>query len=117
MQKSMHDPDILNFDAEGFLQTSRLEKHHINLRRVGVTIAVIASFIAVSLEVYVLSKLESWKELGHIVVFLAIAPITSFTIIVVFILIGSFRKSEYRNDNFSPNWTRQIEQHLTSEPG
>ena len=88
------DPDIAPLDKEGTQQLNRLEKHHINLRRSAVVTAIVVMIAASILEGYILCSLDTWKELGDFIVLLAIAPILSITIIMTFILIGSFKKPD-----------------------
>ena len=87
-----HDPDIAALDEDAIQELNPLDEHHIKLRWVAVGVAIFVIIAAGILEVYILHHFELWQGLGDFVVFLAITPIMSITIIVIFILIGSFRK-------------------------
>lgn len=58
---------------------------------IGIAIAIILA--SGLLEVYILYRLDDWKEIGDFIVLLGIAPILSITIIVSFVLIGSFKQT------------------------
>lgn len=91
--KAILDPDIASLDAESVQQLNQLDKHHINIRRIVVSIASFVILAGGVFEIYVMRLLKTWEGLGEYAVFLAIAPILSITIIVTFLLIGAFKKS------------------------
>lgn len=106
------DPDIESLDVESVQQLSRLDKHHINIRISALVVAIVVIFAIAALEIWILLRFESWQNLGDFVVFVAITPILSITVIVVFILIGSFKRSDDA-DIYPSSMMRQVLQHLT----
>lgn len=106
-----HDPDIESLDTEGIQQLNPLDKHHIRLRWAAIHVAILVILATGILEVYILLHLTSWQKLGDFVVLLAIAPIISVTVVVTFILIGSFKKSADSEINL-PATTRRVAQSL-----
>ncbi len=85
------DPDIAELDEEASEQLRPIEKHHMSLRWVAVAIAIAAMLAAGGVEIHVLCNLSNMQDLGDVVVFLAIAPIVSITVIVMFLLLGAFK--------------------------
>ncbi len=86
------DPDVSFLDNEGVKQLRRLDKHYIRVRWFAISVAILIIVAAGLLEWKILDRLDEWKGMGDFVVLLGIAPILSITIIVVFILIGAFKK-------------------------
>ncbi len=111
------DPDIgaeaLDKDAIGEL--NQLDKHHMKLRWVAVIVAILAVIAAGVLETFILYNPPLWQSLEDVIVFLAIAPIVSITIIVTFALIGSFKKSGDAEMNL-PSTARLVGQSLSRVP-
>ena len=109
------DPDIEALDEDAIQELNPLDKHHIKLRWVAVGVTSVVIIAAGILEVCILRYFDLWQGMGNFVVFLAIAPIISITIIVIFILIGSFRKPSDAEMNL-PDAMRLAGQSLRGAP-
>ena len=110
-----HDPDIAALDEDAIQELNPLDRHHMKLRWVAVGVASVVIVAAGILEVCILSYLDLWQGTGDFVVFLAITPIMSITIIVTFILIGSVRKPSDVEMNL-PDAVRLAGQSLRGAP-
>lgn len=88
-----NDPDIESLDAEGIQQLNPLDRHRIRIRWAAIGVAIIVILAIGAVEFYILKCLTKLQELGDLGVLLAISPILSITVIVTFILIGSFKRS------------------------
>ena len=69
------------------------DKHHMRLRKIAVSVAVVTIVAMGILEYCIVSNISHWEKMGDWLVFWAIAPIISITVIVTFLLIGAFRSS------------------------
>jgi len=98
MNNQISDPDVHvdnldSLDSESDKQLNRLDKHHINIRRLAIFTAIVVIVAIGVFEVYILHHVDELKLNSDFAVVLGVAPIASITVIVTFILIGAFKQS------------------------